>query len=178
MASSTGVRFEDWIRDVPDFPKKGVLFKDITPLLLNGPVFSACIDRFAGLLRGRIDTVLSVESRGFILGSALANRLGIGFIPIRKQGKLPRKTYRMKYELEYGTAAVEIHRDALKKGSRVVIVDDVLATGGTMKAAVQLARKCNARVASILFLIELAALGGRRKLRGYPVSTLITYKAP
>lgn len=170
------VRFEDWIRDVPDFPKKGILFRDITPLLVNGPVFSACIDRFAGLLKGRIDTVLSIESRGFIFGSALANRLGVGFIPIRKIGKLPLKTYRMDYQLEYGTATVEIHRDALKKGARVVIVDDVLATGGTMKAVAALARKCGARVAAILFLIELEALGGRHKLRGHTVRSLITYR--
>ncbi|MCG3176405.1 MAG: Adenine phosphoribosyltransferase [Candidatus Omnitrophica bacterium] len=175
MSRRRALRLEDRIREVPDFPKKGILFRDITPLLMDGEAFGECVGRMAGLVRGKVDTVLSIESRGFIFGSALANRLGIGFIPIRKQGKLPHKTYRMEYELEYGTAAVEIHRDALKKGARVVIVDDVLATGGTMKAAVQLARKCGARVTSILFLIELAALGGRRKLRGYPVSTLITY---
>lgn len=163
------------IRSIPDFPKKGILFRDITPLLADGTRFRDCIRRFEKLLKGKIDCVVSIESRGFILGSALASRLGVGFVPIRKQGKLPHKTHRCSYELEYGRAVMEVHADGLKRGSRIVIVDDVLATGGTARAAVELAHKCGARIAGLFFLIELTSLDGRAKLKGHPVSALVSY---
>lgn len=163
------------IRSIADFPKKGILFRDITPLLHNGPVFRHSIRRMASLAKGRVDCVVSIESRGFIFGSALAYALGAGFVPIRKEGKLPYKTFQTAYDLEYGRAVVEIHTDALKKGARVLIVDDVLATGGTVKAAIKLVERFGARIAGVYFLIELIALGGRRKLKDYPVKSLVSY---
>jgi adenine phosphoribosyltransferase len=172
-AGLAGLR--EHIRAISDFPKKGVLFRDITPLLAHGKSFRNCIQRFKRLLAGPIDCVISIESRGFILGSALACELGVGFVPIRKQGKLPSKTHRASYKLEYGRAVMEVHTDALKRGARVIIVDDVLATGGTAKAALDLAKKFDAKIVGILFLIELAALGGRKKLKGYPVHSLVSY---
>lgn len=163
------------IRAIPDFPKKGILFRDITPLLSDGKKFRACVRYFKKLSGSRIDYVISIESRGFIFGSALACELGVGFVPIRKQGKLPHKTFQAAYKLEYGQAVMEVHSDALKRGARVVIVDDVLATGGTAKAAVDLAKKLNAKIAGVYFLIELAALKGRDRLKGLPVHSLVTY---
>ena len=165
----------DSIRTIPDFPKKGILFRDITPVLLHGPMFRACIGRFAKLAKGKADYVISIESRGFIFGSALAHSLGVGFVPIRKAGKLPYKTYQMEYDLEYGKAAVEIHEDAIHKGARVILIDDVLATGGTMKAAMHLVKKFGAKVAGVYFLIELEDLKGRARLKGCPVRSLITF---
>jgi adenine phosphoribosyltransferase len=164
-----------YICDIPDFPQKGVIFRDITPLLSNGNRFRQMIEALKKKIDGRVDYIVSIESRGFILGSALAYSMGIGFIPIRKAGKLPRKTFSQSYDLEYGRATIQIHRDAVKKGARVLIVDDVLATGGTARAAVKLAQKTGATVAGIYFLIELTALKGRQKLKGYPVSALMTY---
>jgi adenine phosphoribosyltransferase len=163
------------IRTIPDFPKKGILFRDITPLLLDGEKFKRCIEWFSGLSDKRIDYVISVESRGFIFGSALACRLGAGFVPIRKAGKLPYQTFQMACELEYGEAILEIHADAMKKGAKVVIIDDVLATGGTVRASVKLVEKFGVEIAGIYFLIELAGLNGRRALDGYPVRSLVTY---
>ena len=166
---------KNFIRMIPDFPKKGIQFRDITPLLSDGKIFRKCIRYFKKMSGRRIDCVISIESRGFILGSALACELGVGFVPIRKQGKLPSKTYQTSYQLEYGQAVMEIHADGLKRGSRVLIVDDVLATGGTAKAAVDLARKFDAKIEGIYFLIELEALRGRQKLEGYPVNSLVRY---
>lgn len=163
------------IRDIPDFPKKGILFRDITPLLTDRTKFKKCIDYFAAFAPKGVDTVVSIESRGFILGSALAYALGAGFVPIRKEGKLPHKTFRTSYDLEYGSASVEIHHDAVHPGSNVILIDDVLATGGTMRAAVELVAKCGAKVSGIYFLIELEALGGRAKLANHPVHSLIHY---
>ena len=163
------------IRTIPDFPKKGILFRDITPLLLDRQKFKSCIDHFVKITKKKVDTVISVESRGFIFGSALAYALGIGFVPIRKEGKLPAAKFQMAYNLEYGRAVVEIHNDAIRKGSQVILMDDVLATGGTMKAAADLVRKLGGEIAGIYFLIELKSLKGREKLSGYPVYSLITY---
>jgi adenine phosphoribosyltransferase len=167
--------FKDSIRSIPDFPKKGILFRDITPLLLHKAQFKKCIKRFVALSPKKVDYVISIESRGFIFGSALAYALGAGFVPIRKEGKLPYRKFQVAYDLEYGKAVVEIHADALKKNSRVIIVDDVLATGGTVKAAIHLVKKFGAKISGIYFLIELESLKGRRKLRGYPIHSLVTY---
>lgn len=163
------------IRTIPDFPKQGILFRDITPLLMDGAKFKFCINHFAKLAKGKVDLVVSIESRGFIFGSALAHALGIGFVPIRKAGKLPYKTFQMEYDLEYGKATVEIHEDAIPKGARVVLIDDVLATGGTMKAAVHLMERFGAKIKGVYFLIELKALKGRAKLKGHPVKSLVTF---
>jgi len=163
------------IRSIPDFPKKGVLFRDITPLLLDRAKFKFCIDHFVSLSEGGIDTVISIESRGFIFGSALAYALGAGFVPIRKEGKLPFQKFQTSYDLEYGSAVIEIHADAMKKGSKVVIIDDVLATGGTVEAAIELVEKFDARILGIYFLIELLALKGRERLSNYPVHALVRY---
>ena len=163
------------IRDIPHFPKQGILFRDITPLLLDREKFKYCIDWFAALTTEKVDYVVSIESRGFILGSALAYALGVGFVPIRKEGKLPYKKFQIAYQLEYGEAVVEIHADAMKKGSKAVIVDDVLATGGTVKAATALVEKLGVKIAGLYFLIELKELRGREKLGGHPTHSLITY---
>lgn len=163
------------VRTIPDFPKAGVLFRDITPFLLDGRKFRRSVDWFAKLSKKKPDYVISIESRGFIFGSALACRLGAGFVPIRKEGKLPHKTFRMSCDLEYGSAVLEIHADAMKKGKRAVIIDDVLATGGTLRAAIQLVEKFGVKIEGLYFLIELKALKGRDKLSGYPVHSLISY---
>ncbi len=163
------------IRAIPDFPKKGILFRDITPLLLDPKSFSYCIDSFSKISKRKIDYVISIESRGFIFGSALAHALKAGFVPVRKAGKLPHKTFKASCELEYGEAVLEIHKDSMKKGKRAVIVDDVLATGGTAEAAASLARKCGVQVDGAYFLIELAGLKGRARLKNLPVHTLVRY---
>jgi adenine phosphoribosyltransferase len=163
------------IRTIPDFPKKGILFRDITPLLLDGDKFKRCIDWFATISSEVPDYVISIESRGFIFGSALACRTGAGFVPVRKEGKLPHKTFRMSYELEYGQATLEIHTDAMKKGKKAIIIDDVLATGGTVQAAIKLAEKFDVQILGTYFLIELEALGGRKKLTDYPVHSLVSF---
>jgi len=165
-----------FIRDIPDFPKKGILFKDITPLLRDAGAFSSAMDAMARHHAGdRVDLVAAVESRGFIFGSALALRLNAGFIPIRKPGKLPYKTLDETYSLEYGTDTIQIHADAVGKGDRVLIVDDLLATGGTARAAANLLARQGAEVVGASFLIELAFLSGRAKLGSLPVHALITY---
>lgn len=164
------------IRDVPDYPKKGILFRDITPLLKNQELFLSCIDEFARRLDGRdIDFVAGIEARGFIIGTALAMRLGKGFVPLRKKGKLPYKTIEAQYDLEYGSATLEIHADALEKGDKVVIVDDLLATGGTAEAAVKLVGMLGASVVALVFLVELEGLGGRAKISSDVIS-LIDYR--
>lgn len=163
------------IRSIPDFPKAGILFRDITPLLMDGALFHECIDRFKKLTLTKVDCVVSIESRGFIFGSALAYALGVGFVLVRKQGKLPHRKISASYKLEYGEACVEMHEDALRKGSRVVLIDDVLATGGTTRAAVDLIEKLGGKVEAIYFLIELEALKGRDRLQGHNVQSLIRY---
>jgi adenine phosphoribosyltransferase len=169
-------RITQAIRTIPDFPKKGIRFKDITPLLQDAQLFDQSIDLFAAKLKGKpIDYIAGIESRGFIFGAALAVKLGCGFVPIRKPGKLPYKTYSQSYELEYGTDSIEIHQDAFKPGDTVCLIDDLLATGGTAAAAVQLIRQCGATLDSILFLIELSFLNGREKLEGQKVEALISF---
>lgn len=164
------------IRDIPDFPTAGVVFKDITPLLTDAKVFSAMISALtAPLLDRGITKVLAVEARGFIPGAALAPMLGAGFVPVRKAGKLPWEVEQAEYVLEYGTDTLEVHRDAIEPGERVVIVDDVLATGGTAAATVRLAQALGGEVIACSFLIELAFLGGRAQLAGHEVTSLVTY---
>ena len=163
------------IRTIPDFPKKGIQFKDITPLLQDAKLFEQAIDLFADKLKGKsIDYIAGIESRGFIFGAALAVKAGCGFVPIRKPGKLPYKTFAQSYDLEYGADAIEIHQDAFQPGSTVCLIDDLLATGGTASAAVELIRKCGATLDSVLFLIELTFLNGRAKLKGQTVDALIS----
>jgi adenine phosphoribosyltransferase len=164
------------IRDIPDFPQKGIVFKDITPLLNDPRTFKTAIDAMAHPFVGRqIDLVVGIEARGFIIGSALAYILNAGLIPLRKPGKLPFLTRRMSYNLEYGSAELEIHRDAIRAGQRVIIVDDLLATGGTMRASVDLVKSLEAEIVGVSFLVELSFLDGRNQLHGYDVTSLITY---
>jgi len=164
------------IRDVPDFPKPGILFKDITPLLADPALFRACISHFADRHSGgKIRKIAAVESRGFIFGAALADRMGIGLVPIRKKGKLPYKTVEQSYELEYGSATIEAHSDAFQPGETVLLLDDVLATGGTAAAAVELIEKLGGRVAEIDFLIELSFLNGRGRLTRHAVYAPIVF---
>ena len=164
------------IRDVPDFPKKGIVFKDITTLLKDPALFRRTVDLLAVLCGDRpVDKVVAIESRGFILGGVLASRLGAGFVPVRKPGKLPAKTLRASYALEYGTDTLEIHEDALEKGERVLIVDDVIATGGTAHAAGELVDRLGAKVVAFAFLVELTFLTGREKLAGREILSLIRY---
>ncbi|MDD3726358.1 MAG: adenine phosphoribosyltransferase [Candidatus Ratteibacteria bacterium] len=157
------------IRTIPDFPKKGVLFRDITPVLKDPKAFKKVIDAFQKNTPVDIDKVVAIESRGFIFGAALALNLGIGFIPVRKSGKLPGKTIKAKYDLEYGTDTLEIHEDAIEKGDGVVLIDDLLATGGTSLAACKLIEKSGGIVKKVLFLVELDDLKGIEKLNGYDV---------
>jgi adenine phosphoribosyltransferase len=164
------------IRDVPDFPKAGILFKDITPLLQSAELFRATIERMAGSYRGKgVTHVASVESRGFIFGAPVAYQLNAGYIPIRKKGKLPSKTISYTYDLEYGTDTLELHGDAFDASSRVLIIDDVLATGGTAFACTQLVKKLKAEVVGLGFCLELEFLKGRERLRGYDVSTVLRF---
>jgi adenine phosphoribosyltransferase len=164
------------IRDVPDFPKPGIVFKDITPLLGNGPLFAKTINIFAGRYRDqRIDTVLGIESRGFIVGAALAYKLNAGFSVVRKPGKLPYNTHRASYDLEYGTDSLEIHIDAISANARVVIADDLIATGGTAAATAKLVSKLGAQVVECAFVIELCFLKGRDKLQPHNVFSILQY---
>ena len=164
------------IREIPDFPKAGILFRDITPLLSDGQAFRQAIDFIGGrFLDRKIDIVVGVEARGFIMGSALAYKLGAGNALVRKQGKLPFKTNRSTYALEYGTDTLEIHQDAIRAGQRVVLADDLLATGGTISAAADLVRQLGGEIVEAAFLIELTALNGRERLKGLPVFSLIQY---
>ena len=168
------MEFVSLIRDVPDFPIEGVLFKDITPLLRDAAGFRATIDAFGERLRGiPADLVVGMESRGFIFAAPLAYTLGLGFVPVRRLGKLPAASIRVDYELEYGTNSFEMHQDAVVEGQRVLIVDDVLATGGTVKATISLVEQLGGQVATVAFLIELPALEGRKHLHNYQVVSLI-----
>jgi len=165
---------EKYIRDIPDFPTKGIIFKDITPLLANPGALDEAVRRLAEPYEGTgIECVAAVESRGFIFGAAVARQIGAGFVPIRKPGKLPHETVSKEYSLEYGTDAVEIHTDAVSPGSKVLMIDDLLATGGTMAAACELVASLGGRIVGIAFLIELGFLNGRAKLAGYDLHTLI-----
>jgi len=170
------VALTDFIRNIPDFPKPGIQFKDITPLLQDADAFNETILALSEPYKSsQIDYVVGIESRGFIFGAPLAQHLGVGFIPIRKPGKLPSETISATYELEYGTDEVQIHKDAIKPGQSVVVVDDLLATGGTMAAACELIDRLKGNICGISFLIELAFLDGRKKLEGRHLHTLITY---
>ena len=164
------------IRDVPDFPKAGIIFKDITPLLKNAKGFKSAINNMAKKYKNKkIDKIVSMESRGFIFGPALALKLGSGFVPIRKKGKLPYKTVREEYQLEYGTDVLEMHEDAIEKDENILVVDDVLATGGTAKAVCSLIEKLGGKVSGLCFLIELSFLKPQQKLSGYEIFSLIKY---
>lgn len=164
------------IRDIKDFPTEGVLFKDITTLLKDPPAFRYVLDKLAERYRDeQVEIVIAVESRGFIFGGALAHQLRAGFVPVRKLGKLPAKTIEVEYELEYGRDALAIHEDAIKPGQRVLAVDDLLATGGTMAATLRLVEQLGGHVVGVAFLIELAFLRGREKLKNYPLHSLIVY---
>ncbi|MFH1519550.1 MAG: adenine phosphoribosyltransferase [Candidatus Omnitrophota bacterium] len=170
------MNLEKYIRDIPDFPKKGILFKDITTLLKSKVAFKAAVDQLAELLKDKpVDYIVAAESRGFIFGAALAYRLNCGFIPVRKPGKLPAKTYRHTYSLEYGEDSLEIHCDAFPAGSKILVLDDLLATGGTALASAKLVEELKGEVIAIIFLIELTFLKGRNKLKKYPVLSLIKY---
>src|SRR5437899_265307 len=178
-SAKTGVNCEPLkklIREVPDFPKKGILFYDITTLLKDKLGFATLIDALSEhYLRKKIDLVLGIEARGFIFGPALAYRLNAGFVPVRKPGKLPGASARIEYELEYGSNALEVHKDAIQKGRRVIIVDDLLATGGTAEAAAKLASSLGAEIAGLGFVVELDFLKGREKLKQYDVYSLLRY---
>jgi len=165
------------IRDIKDFPTEGILFKDITTLLKDGPAFRAVVDMLAAnYANERIDVVVGIESRGFIFGGAVAHQLGAGFVPVRKLGKLPGKTIEVEYELEYGRDALAVHEDAIEPGQRVLAVDDLLATGGTMAATLRLIQQLGGKVIGVAFMIELAFLKGREKLKDYPLHSLIVYE--
>jgi len=165
------------IRSVPDFPKAGILFRDITPLLADAAAFKESVRRMAAPYRkGDVDLVIGAESRGFIFAAAVALALGAGFVPVRKKGKLPAATVSATYELEYGTDTLQMHTDALSPGARVVLVDDLLATGGTMAACCEMVAKAGGKILGVEFLIELSFLKGREKLRDYPVRTQIVYE--
>jgi adenine phosphoribosyltransferase len=169
------VNLGDYIRDVPDFPKPGIVFKDITPLLANGEAFCASIERLAHFVPQDIDAIVGIESRGFLFGAGLSQHGCIGLVPVRKPGKLPADVHGIDYELEYGVDRLEIHRDSLSAGHRVVIVDDLLATGGTVRATVDLVRQLGAEVVACLFVVELTFLGGRERISDVPVHSLIAY---
>jgi len=176
MTSNVPIDLRDHIRDIPDFPKPGVLFKDITPLLGHAGAFARSIDLLADHFQGRgVDAVAAAEARGFLFGPPLALRLGVGFIPIRKPGKLPYSTVGVEYALEYGTDRLEVHSDALQPGRRILLLDDVLATGGTMVACRELVRQAGAEVVACAFVIELGFLGGRAKLEPGEVFSLLSY---
>jgi len=164
------------LRDVPDFPKPGIIFKDITTILSDGELFKSAIDIFLEANAGRkLDKVVGIDARGFIFGAAVAYQLGIGFIPVRKKGKLPYKTESMAYTLEYGEAVIEMHTDAITKGERVVLIDDLLATGGTAAAAARLIEKMGGELVEAQFLIELEFLNGREKLKAFPVRSFLKF---
>jgi adenine phosphoribosyltransferase len=172
----TSADFQRSIRSVPDFPKKGIMFRDITTLLKEPEIFRASIDAFVARYRKEsIQKVVSVESRGFIFGSALAYALGAGFVPVRKAGKLPAATIQESYQLEYGSDTLELHRDAIIPGERILIIDDLLATGGTVLAAAALVERLGGTIAGLAFLIELAFLQGRKRLGQYDIYSLVTY---
>ena len=176
MSQATRAEIEQAIRNVPDFPKPGIQFKDITPVLANSRLLEATIEHLVASARGqRVDKVVGIDARGFIFGAAAAIKLGAGFVPVRKKGKLPWATHEESYDLEYGSATVAIHTDAVKSGERVLLMDDLLATGGTAAAAVRLLERLGAEIVGISFLIELSFLKGRSRLGSHPVESLIQY---
>jgi adenine phosphoribosyltransferase len=166
---------EDFIRIIPDFPKKGIVFKDITPLLANSEAMRQCLDALVDLVPDRIDKVIGVESRGFFFGTLLAQRLNAGFIPVRKPGKLPFATLKQPYELEYGWDALEIHEDAITKGDRILVHDDVLATGGTAQAVCKLVERLGGEIVQCNFIMQLDFLKGAEKLERYPIRSVLHY---
>ncbi|ADI25955.1 adenine phosphoribosyltransferase [Geobacillus sp. G4] len=167
---------KQYITIVPDFPKPGIMFKDITTLMDNGPAYKYATDQIVQYAREKqIDIVVGPEARGFIIGCPVAYALGVGFAPVRKEGKLPREVVRVEYGLEYGTDVLTMHKDAIKPGQRVLITDDLLATGGTMRATIDLVEQLGGVVAGLAFLIELTELGGRKKLEGYDILTLMQF---
>lgn len=169
-------KLKESIRDIPDFPKKGIVFKDITTLLKDGKKFKSAVDCIIARYKNKkIDKVVAIEARGFILGSAIAYKLGSGIVPVRKKGKLPYKTNSIEYELEYGKDSLEIHEDAIEPNDSILIVDDLLATGGTMNAVCDLVERSKGKITGIAFLIELSFLKGRRKLKGRDIFTLIKF---
>ena len=170
-------RIEDYVISIPDFPEPGIIFRDITGILRDADGLKLSIDKIQEMLEGvEFDAVLGLESRGFIFGMPIAYNLHKAFIPVRKKGKLPRETVSAKYDLEYGTAEIEIHKEDLRPGMKVVIIDDLIATGGTLEAAVKLAESLGAEVVKIAFVMELAGLKGRERLAGYDVESVITYE--
>jgi adenine phosphoribosyltransferase len=176
VTSGATLDLRDRVRDVPDFPKPGIVFKDLMPLVADPVYFHETLDRLEALARPqRPDIILGAEARGFIFGGALADRLGCGFVPARKPGKLPWSTVEATYELEYGTDSLQVHADAISKGTRVIVHDDVLATGGTARAKTELVEQLGGEVVGLLFVVELAFLNGRDKLAGYDVESLIQY---
>jgi adenine phosphoribosyltransferase len=171
-----GIDLKRYIRNIPDWPKKGILFRDITPLLADPKAFAAAVDALCPDFTGAgIEYVAAVEARGFIFGAAVAKKLGAGFVPIRKKGKLPFETESITYDLEYGTDTLEVHSDAIESQAKVLMVDDLLATGGTMASACKLIEKIGGQVVGIAFLIELTELAGREKLEGYIINTCLSY---
>jgi len=174
--TNEGIDLKKYIRSIPDWPKKGILFRDITPLLGNPGALAAATEALCADFRGAgIEYVAAVEARGFIFGTAVAEKLGAGFVPIRKKGKLPAKTESITYDLEYGTDTLQVHVDAVKNQAKVLMVDDLLATGGTMAAACKLIESIGGQIAGITFLIELTTLAGRAKLAGYNAKSIISY---
>ena len=170
-------RIEDYVISIPDFPEPGIIFRDITGILRDADGLKLSIDKIQEMLEGvEFDAVLGLESRGFIFGMPIAYNLHKAFIPVRKKGNLPRETVSAKYDLEYGTAEIEIHKEDLRPGMKVVIIDDLIATGGTVEAAVKLAESLGAEVVKIAFVMELAGLKGRERLAGYDVESVITYE--
>lgn len=167
---------EQSIRNVPDFPKPGIQFKDITPVLADGRLFDAAVQHLlADVPPGSVDKIVGIDARGFIFGAAAAQRLGVGFVPVRKKGKLPWETHEQSYDLEYGSNTVAVHTDAVAPGERILLVDDLLATGGTAAASLQLLSRLGAKIVGVRFVIELAFLGGRERLGPFDVRSLITY---
>lgn len=170
------IKLDNCIRNIPDFPKPGILFRDITTLLKDKKTFRQAVGALSNKYKNKkIDKVVAVEARGFILGGAIAEKLGAGFVPVRKKGKLPWKTNSVTYNLEYGTDTLEMHHDAIEPGDKVLIVDDLLATGGTVKAVTDLVKQLQGKIIGIVFLIELTDLKGKDKLKDYPVFSLIKY---
>src|SRR5437879_10495593 len=176
MTSDWIDRLRSGVRDVPDFPKKGIVFKDITPILKDGGLFRASIDAFLNRCRGKkIDKIVGIDARGFLFGSVVAYELGVGFVPLRKKGRLPYRTESAKYSLEYGEAEMELHIDAIKRGEKIVLIDDLLATGGTSASAATLINKVEGDLIEAIFLIELEFLHGREKLSPTPVTAFLKY---
>ncbi|MGM0436192.1 MAG: adenine phosphoribosyltransferase [Bacillota bacterium] len=170
------MRLKDYVTNVPDFPKEGIQFKDITPLIADGQALRYAVKKLSNYARDKeVDIVVGPDARGFIFGTPIAVDLGVGFIPVRKPGKLPRATYTESFNLEYDESSLSLHKDDIKPGQRVLIVDDLLATGGTIEATIKLVEKAGGNVVGVAFLIELAALKGRAKINNYPIFSLLTY---